>query len=116
MPFNREARVRGAAECDYWPVQATPELMYCESPGPVPYLKGGGNCTTGEGGGTEKGGGREDGEGDERGEEGSVDGVAEGTRLGKKRAMSWILVEDGYGKKFSMMEVFSERLFQGWKF
>ena len=90
--------------------------MYCESPGPVPYLKGGCNCTTGEGGGTEKGGGREDGEGDEGGEEGSVDGIAEGTRLGKKRAMSWILVEDGYGKKFSMMEVFSERLFQGWKF
>ena len=45
-----------------------------------------------------------------------MDGIAEGTRLGKKRAMSWILVEDGYGKKFSMMEVFSERLFQGGKF
>ena len=84
----------------------------------MPYLKGGCNCTTGKGGGTEKGGGREDGEGDEGGEEGSVDGVAEGTRLGKKRAMSWILilVEDGIGKKFSMMEVFGERLFQGGKF
>ena len=82
----------------------------------MPYLKGGCNCSTGKRGGTEKRGGREDGEVDEGGEEGSVDGIAEGTRLGKKRAMSWILVEDGYGKKFSMMEVFSERLFQGWKF
>ena len=45
-----------------------------------------------------------------------MDGVAEGTRLGKKRAMSWILVEDGIGKKFSKMEVFRERLFQGWQF
>ena len=82
----------------------------------MPYLKGGCNCTTGEGGGTEKGGGREDGEGDEGGEEGSVDGVAEGTRLGKKGAMSWILVEDGIGKTFSMMEVCRERLFHSWKF
>ena len=62
------------------------------------HLKGGSNCTAGKGGGTEKGGGREDGEGDERGEEGSVDGVAKGTRVGKKRTMPWALVEDGIGK------------------
>ena len=80
------------------------------------YLQDWGDCSSGEGCCQKERGGGEDGEGDEGGEEGSVDGIAEGTRLGKKRAMSWILVEDGIGKKFSMMEVFSERLFQGWKF
>ena len=72
LPINWQARVGGAAECDYWTVQVTPELLYCENSGPVPYIKGGGNCTLGKGGSTEKGGGREDGEGDEGGEEGRL--------------------------------------------
>ena len=66
------------------------------------HLKDGGNCTAGKGGDTEKGGGREDGEGDERGEEGSVDGVAKGTRVGKKRTMPLALVE------LAKLEVFND--------
>ena len=70
----------------------------------MPYIEGGCNCTAGKGGSTEKGGGWEDGEGDERGEEGSVDGVTQGTRVGKKRSMPWVLVKDGIGWKFSVID------------
>ena len=97
LPFHRPARVGGSAKCDYWPVQATPEHMYSESTSSVPHIKGGGHCSTGEGGCKEEGGGRQDGEVDERGEEGSVDGNAERTRVGEKREVPWVLVEDGIG-------------------
>ena len=48
----------------------------------MPHLKGGGDLTTGEGGGQEARRGREDGEGAEGGQKSSLDGKPEGSRLG----------------------------------
>ena len=51
--------------------------------------QGGPDLPSSEGGGGEKAGGDEDGGADEGGEEGAVDGLSLGTRLGEKRPMPW---------------------------
>ena len=48
----------------------------------MPHFKGGGDLTTGEGGGQEARRGGEDGEGAEGGQKSSLDGKPEGSRLG----------------------------------
>ena len=52
--------------------------------------QGGPDHPSGEGGGKEKAGDEEDGGADEGGEEGAVDGLPPGTRLGKADAMDCI--------------------------
>ena len=58
----------------------------------MPHLKGGGDLTTGEGGGQEARRGREDGEGAEGGQESSLDGKPEGARLGAAGSMPHAVV------------------------
>ena len=96
LQIYRQARVGRATECNHEPVQATAELLYCQSSGTVPNFKSGSNCTTGEGGSSEEGGGRQDGESSEGGAQSSVDGFPERTRLGKEGEMPWDLVENGF--------------------
>ena len=84
LQIYRQARVGGATECSHEPVQATAELLYCQSSGTVPNFKSGSNCTTGEGGSSEEGGGGKDGEGAEGGTKSAMDGKRAGTGLGKE--------------------------------
>ena len=72
----------GAVERHYQPVQEALEHHDGESASPVPHLKGGGDLTTGEGGGQEARRGGEDGEGAEGGQKSSLDGKPERSRLG----------------------------------
>ena len=58
----------------------------------MPHLKGGGDLTTGEGGGQEARRGGEDGEGAEGGQKSSLDGKPEGARLGAAGSMPHAVV------------------------
>ena len=61
--------------------------MRREGAGNVHLGQGGPDHPSSEGGGQEEAGGDEDGGADEGGEEGAVDGLSSGTRLGEKKPM-----------------------------
>ena len=89
LPLNWEAGVGASSGNNCGTIPPSHLHLRSESTGHVHLGQGGPDLPSSEGGGGEKAGGDEIGGADEGGEEGAVDGLSSGTRLGEKRPMPW---------------------------
>ena len=92
LPFDREARAGGAAECYCEPIQEVTKHLHRQSACPMPNFPDWGNIPPSKRGSSKARGRRQVGEAVEGGEKGQLDGKLAGTRISKGRKMPHVNV------------------------